>query len=106
MSKKYFIRRGEFGNVYNLAHADAGSPDAAALMAAGFERITRQEAINKCREERSARRSNPNFAYFADAHIYPAAAVLSDMVNRAGCACYDLRTRAGVGPDNGPYILN
>ena len=68
--RKYYIRYwANFGNTFNLLYVDDAMdikiPD-------NWERITRKEALSLARNERTLRKSDPNFAYYGDAEIYPA----------------------------------
>ena len=67
---KYFIKRGEFYNHYNLAYVNSDRDEELAL-AAGYERITRKEAERLASAERRRRKDDPSFAGYADAYIYP-----------------------------------
>lgn len=62
--KKYFIVRGDFGNVYALFWAD--SPEMEVLLPEGAERISRKEAEHLAAAE--------NYSGYADNAIYPAGA--------------------------------
>ena len=67
MNNYYIHYYGDFGNTYELFYAPAGKP-----VPADWERITRREAIAKCREERIRREETPSNGYYATDHIYPA----------------------------------
>ncbi len=67
MKRSYYIERtADFGNTYNLFHAPADfkAPDS-------WERITRKQAEQLARAERSRRRDDPAFAGFASSVILP-----------------------------------
>lgn len=68
--KRYFVKRGNFGNIYSLFWTD--SPEMETKLPDGAERITRAEAIKLCRDERQRRKHDRAFAYYADAQVYPA----------------------------------
>ena len=68
--KKYFVRRGNFANNYNLYHAETQKELAALPQDA--EQITRKEAEGLCIDERRRRKENPAFSGYADPMIYPA----------------------------------
>lgn len=69
-SKKYYIVRGDFGNVYSLYWAD--NPEMEAHLPWNAERITRQKALEYCRDELERQKYDPAFAYYASSSIYPA----------------------------------
>lgn len=66
MKSYYYIKYGNFGNVYNLywAPADFTPPET-------WERISRKDAERYAAAERRRRKENPAFAYFADSYIWP-----------------------------------
>lgn len=67
MKKAYYVEYyRDFGNTYNLYWApyDIHVP-------ASFQRITRQKAEKLCRQERQARRDNPDFSGYADTYVWP-----------------------------------
>lgn len=67
MKNAYYIEyTNDFANTYNLWYAPAG-----AAVPEGLERITRKLAEQKCRNERDARKYDPNFSGYGDTHIYP-----------------------------------
>lgn len=67
MKSYYYVKYGDFGNVYSLywAPTDFTPPT-------DWERITRKKAERLAAAERYARRTDPAFAYFADSYIWPA----------------------------------
>ena len=67
--KKYFIKKGEYYNEYNLFYTDCQADEK--LLPKGCEQIARTEAITKCIEENTRRKSDPNFSGYADCHIFP-----------------------------------
>ena len=69
--KTYFIRRGDFENVYELAWAD-NKEDISWLVSQNFERCTRREAENYARRERYRRKYDRAFSCYASDAIYPA----------------------------------
>ena len=75
--KKYFVSRGDFGNIYSLAYTETPNQEKAAE-SLGFSRITRKEAESLCREERQRRKYDEAFAYYADSYIYPIAVYEKD----------------------------
>lgn len=64
--KKYFVRYGDFGNVYSLRWAESDTLD-------GYERITRNRACELAHSERVRRIVDRAFSGYADDRIYPAA---------------------------------
>lgn len=68
--RSYWIKRGEFSNQYGLVYCNS-TIDEEKAQTAGYERITRKEAIAKCREERNRQKADPAFAGYADSYIYP-----------------------------------
>jgi len=66
MKMNYFIRFNGFGNQYELCWSPSLKP-----LQDGFEQITRKDAIAYAVEERKRRKYEPDFAYYADAYIYP-----------------------------------
>lgn len=80
MKKAYYINYyRDFSNTYNLCWTweDEPAPE-------GWQRITRKEAVQKCKAERQARRDDPAFSGYADAYIYPASGKYNAM--RPVCA--------------------
>lgn len=69
--RKYFIRRGEFWNQYDLAYAE-NAQECAALEAIGFTRESRKHAEHDARVERDRRKYDQAFSGYADDIIYPA----------------------------------
>lgn len=69
--KQYFIRRGNFGNVYDLAWAD-NKEDCRMLEEMGFERESRKHAEHNARMERWRRKYDQSCSGYADESIYPA----------------------------------
>ena len=70
MKKYYIFYYKDFGNTYSLFWAD--SPEMEAELPEGAERITRNQAEAKCREERRLRKFDPAFGGYGDAEIFPA----------------------------------
>lgn len=69
--KKYYISYyRDFGNTYNLYWAE--TLEQIAALPENVKQITRREAERKCAEEKSRRRLDPDFAYYASAVILPA----------------------------------
>ena len=68
--RHYYIKHGRAANYYDLVYTEDAT-EAAAAGAAGYERITRREAIDYCRAERDRRAYDPAFGGYADAYIYP-----------------------------------
>ena len=71
MKKTYFIRYGNFGNVYDLAWADNES-DREDLVSIGFDKCSRKWAERQARAEIDRQHFNPQFSGYADRAIYPA----------------------------------
>ena len=69
--KTYFIRHGNFANIYDLAWAD-NKEDISWLVSQNFERCTLREAQYWARRERDRRKFNPAFSGYGDDVIYPA----------------------------------
>ena len=67
--KKYYIKHGEFANIYELRYTIDADEEAEAI-SAGYERITRKEAEEYARQERARRKYDPAFSGYADADIY------------------------------------
>lgn len=69
--KTYHIRYPRnFANEYDLCYCETAA-EAKEAEAAGFERITRKEAIRKCANERWAREHDQNFSGYGSADILP-----------------------------------
>lgn len=69
--KTYYIKYPRnFANEYNLCYCETPEERKAAE-AAGWEKITRKEAIRKCAAERWARKNDPAFSGFGDVAIAP-----------------------------------
>lgn len=68
--KKFYIAKGNFSNVYDLCYAETAE-DAAQLEKAGWERISRKEAIAKCVEENNRRKYEKERSGYADNLILP-----------------------------------
>ncbi len=76
MKKAYYINYyRDFCNTYNLRWCWESEP----APPGEWQRITRKEAIAKCKAERQARRDDPNFSGYADAYIYPASGKYNEM---------------------------
>ena len=69
--KTYFIRHGDFANIYDLAWAD-NKADISWLVSQNFERCTRREAERKARLEFDRRHFDHAFSGFASVVIVPA----------------------------------
>lgn len=69
MKKHYFVKHGNFGNVYSLRWAD-NKNDIETAEKRGYEQITRKEAIQLCRDERHRRANDRAFSGYADAMVY------------------------------------
>lgn len=69
--KTYYIRYPRnFSNEYDLCYCETPEQQKEAEDA-GYERITRKEAIRKCSDERWAREHDQNFSGYGDADIVP-----------------------------------
>lgn len=68
--KKYFVVRGDFGNVYSLYWADG--PEMEKLLPECAERISRKEAERLAAAENYRRKYTPSSSGYADNAIYPA----------------------------------
>lgn len=64
--KKYFVKYGDFGNVYSLRWAEDGD-----AIPAGYEQITRKKAEQLARAERRRRKDEPMSSGYADSYIFP-----------------------------------
>lgn len=70
--KMYWVMYHGFANYYELAWTDKGNADdCAAAQKAGFEPITRKEAITLARRERERAEYDAAFSGYADDHIWP-----------------------------------
>ena len=70
-NKRYMIRYGNFGNIYDLAWADT-EEDNRKLAVIGFEHCSRKWAERKARDEIDRRAMNPAFSGYASRAVYPA----------------------------------
>jgi len=70
MNNKYWIKRGDFSNVYSLEYTRTLEQETEAERQ-GFERITRKEAEHLCSLERDRRKHDQMFSGFADDRIWP-----------------------------------
>lgn len=68
--KMYWVQYHEFANCYELAWTD-NMDDLAAAQDAGFEPITRKNAITLARRERERAEYDPAFSGYSDDHIWP-----------------------------------
>lgn len=69
--KRYYIQYiADFANTYNLFYTDEKHGED--KLPEGSERITRAQAIAKCRAEIERRKYDQMFSGFAAAEIYPA----------------------------------
>ena len=68
--KKYYVKRGDFGNSYELRYTVTAEQDRQ-IISDGFERITRMEAFSLVRSERERRKYDQAFSGYADAAVYP-----------------------------------
>jgi hypothetical protein len=68
--KKYYIKRGEFANMYDVVYAETEAETAQAE-AEGYERITRKEAEHLCRAEREREQYDAAFSGYASSEILP-----------------------------------
>lgn len=66
--KKYYIKYGDFANIFVIRWVDTIEDEEAAI-GEGFERITRKEAIEKCKNEREKVKRGEH--KFADTIIVP-----------------------------------
>lgn len=64
--KKYFVKYGDFGNVYSLCWAEQGDS-----IQDGWENIPRRKAERLAREERQRREADPAFSGYASTYIAP-----------------------------------
>ena len=71
IKKTYYIRYGEFGNMYDLAWADNAS-DAEKLVSIGFTKCSRKWAEERAHAEIERQLYNPAFSGYADRAVYPA----------------------------------
>lgn len=76
--KHYYVRYGEFRNIYALTYAETAK-DAAELESRNFERITRKEALRLAARERDLRAYNPMFSGIADVAVMPPAWYIAGM---------------------------
>lgn len=68
--RHYYVRHYHgFYNCYDLYSVEAGSAAETELREGGFSRITRQEALSRCREERDRRRYDKAFSGYAPAYV-------------------------------------
>lgn len=79
--KRYFIKQGDFSNVYELVYI-TDQAEEEAIKAEGYERITREEAIKKAKAERERMEFEPMNAGYADSHIWPFSKVRKDYARR------------------------
>lgn len=70
MNKSYFVKHGKFANDYDLIWTE-GPEQFLDACAAGYEQITRAEAIALCKAERRRRKEDPMFSGYAAAVITP-----------------------------------
>lgn len=69
--KTYYIKYPRnFGNEYDLCYCET-SEERSNAEENGWERISRKDAIGKCRTEKRRRWENPSFAFFAPTQIVP-----------------------------------
>ena len=71
MAKKYFIRYGNFANMYDLAWAKDAA-EMSALESIGFERCSRKWAEQQARNEIDREHYDAAFSGYADRAINPA----------------------------------
>ena len=71
MRRQYFVRFGDFANVYDLAWSDSKC-DTAFLLEHGFEQTTLKEALQLARRESDRRKYDQAFSGYANTEIYPA----------------------------------
>ena len=71
MRRKFFIRHGDFGNVYDLAWADTLA-HCSQLIGMGFTQCSRKYAERKARDERYRRHFDQYFSGYADNAVHPA----------------------------------
>ena len=70
MKRKYYVRKGDFANVYSLGYADTDA-EIAMAESGDWEQITRKEAERLCRAERTRQKEEPAFSGYADDVILP-----------------------------------
>ncbi len=69
--KTYYINYyRDFANTFTLCYCTTPK-ECSEAEAAGYERITRAEAIRKCVEENSARKNDPHFSGYGSNTILP-----------------------------------
>lgn len=68
--KKYFVRYGNFGNVYSLVWVEDEKTEKA-VFSHGFERITRKRACELCAQENYRRKYDEAFSGYASSVILP-----------------------------------
>lgn len=67
--KRYYIRYPRnFANEFDLRYVDSAEAEQEAIRQ-GYERITKKQAIEKCRAERWARKNDPAFSGYGSAII-------------------------------------
>lgn len=93
--KKYFVRYGNFGNVYSLVWTEDEKTEKVVL-SHGFERITRKQAEKLCALENYRRKHDSAFSGYASSVILPYDIDTDD-------AAYYLQY-SGIGTKNG-YII-
>ena len=70
MNRKYWIKRYEFGNVYDVAWTENAEEEQYAK-AHGYERTTQKYAVLKCREESERQKYDTAFSGYASTAIRP-----------------------------------
>ena len=70
MKSYYILYYRDFANTYNLCYCTTPE-ECKAAEAAGYERISRADAIRKCINENSARKHDPNFSGYGSNTILP-----------------------------------
>lgn len=71
MKHYYIYYPRNFSNEYDLCWVYAGSKEEKIVIANGYERISLRAAIQKCRNERYARKHDQSFSGFGAAIILP-----------------------------------
>lgn len=70
MNNKYWVKYGDFANIYSLEYTRTPEQEAEAIRQ-GFERITLREAKHLCALERDRRKYDQAFSGYADTRIWP-----------------------------------
>lgn len=65
MKRSYWVRHGDFGNVYSLRWSYGFVDDN------DFVKISFRDAVRLCVQERRRRKNDESFSGYADTYIYP-----------------------------------